>query len=297
MKFQYYQSEIATSTHQGFIYLDEFVELHKCGNEAELFDNIKKAEINGDMAKKAKLKSKLLHFTPSVIVSNKRRLDNVQEFTGVVVLDFDHLPDEEYSEAFKHYLYDNYRQIFLVYTSPSKLGVKAFIKIPKVESIEEYREYFYGIAHYMEQYNGFDIATQNAVLPLFQSYDEKLLYRDFDKTPKWKIKGFKVNDFSTSSPKPVRCEITVTDKHKEKVFKAITTMIDRISDNGHPQVRSAGLVAGGRISAGYVSRNEIEPYLHNLIATNGYLRKGIKGYQLTASQAISKGMEKPLYFE
>jgi len=204
-----------------------------------------------------------------------------------MVLDFDHL-DPDYAQEFKYFLINEYHFIIATWLSASKCGVRALVNIPQATSVDEFKSYFNGLAHFeMDQYRGFDKAPQNCVLPLFLSYDPDLLCGDtpniwnktFTQTKKAAIVQYKY------SPNPSRVE---------KIMKAA---IDKIHDNGHPQLRGAAFSLGGYVASGYISEDEANALIYHLIETNAYLNVGKKvdTYKKTALTMIQSGMNKPLF--
>lgn len=107
--FNYYAANIKKSTPLGVIDLDRFIESIRNPKEhiKEIFKRIQDAELAGDMTLKSQLKEKLYSFTPCVIVSGPRKYDNIQCFTGLMMLDFDHLNSNEAKE-FKAFLFETY---------------------------------------------------------------------------------------------------------------------------------------------------------------------------------------------
>ncbi len=142
-----------------------------------IFERIRIAEEVGDMATKQALKSKLYSFTPCVYVQGARKYENIKHWTGLLVLDFDHL-EVDYAVEFKSYLFDEYKFIIAAWLSASRHGVRALVKIPQAKSVEEFKQYFAAIERHLNCYNGFDKAPKNCILPLFFSYDAEILYRD-----------------------------------------------------------------------------------------------------------------------
>ena len=287
MKFQYYSADIKNITALGFLTLDTFIDKTKCPKEEVKVKFEKLKTLNGK--EKDDLKKTLYYFTPSVKVKQIRNYENIYEFTGLLVLDFDKLDN---AELFKEYLFETYSYVICAYTSPSRRGVKAICKIPIVNTIEEYKSIYYGIAEEMEQYEGFDISNQNPVLPLFGSYDPNILtrtdYTEFNK------KGVKINEYDYTTVEAPK-EITISSYDKEKVLKRVEKLIDKIYDNGHPQVVSASLVTGGYVASGYISEYEAEQILIGRINTNSYLNKGVRGYINTMRRFLKEGQRKPIY--
>jgi hypothetical protein len=278
----------------GFVSLDYFIKSTKNPKPhiINVFDNIYQAEISGNNELKSELKqNNLFYFTPCVIVDEFRRYVNITAFTGLLVLDFDHISD---ASEFKKYLYDTYPFIICAYLSPSKMGVKCLVKIPVCKNINEFKAYFFGLQVEMKQYRGYDSATQNAVLPLFQSIDKELLYRDNAAT--WDIKGKNPRAIE-KNPLKKYCTPLYSDIKKNRVIKIIESSINKISNNGHPQLRSACIAAGGYIASRYIDYYEAENIIFSLIECNSYLQKGISGYKKTAKWAINEGMKNPIILQ
>ena len=253
-----------------------------------MFDAIQRASDEGNKIEKARLKEKLYSFTPCVHVSNSRKYSDIVKFTGLMVLDFDKIDN---AEDFKQYLFETYNFIYICWISPSKKGVKAIVTIPDITTVDEFKSYYYGLADEMEQYSGFDSSGQNCVLPLFQSMDREMLVNPFPF--KWVDKGFKKNDFEKAEAPII---VKYSGEPKESIIlKMINTGINKIIDNGHPQLRSICLAIGGYISSGYIDYSTAIGEIYNLIDRNNYLQKGISGYKRTARQMVDIGMTKPLY--
>ncbi len=289
--FQVYKQPITNITPKKLISLDAFQEFTKQPpiGIINTFNQIATAESAGDTKLKAELKQRnLFYFTPCVIVDPTRNYANIKDFTGLLVLDWDHINN---ATDFKTFLFDEYKCIIAVWLSPSRRGVKALVKIPVVPTVEEFKEYYYGIASEMEVFNGFDPSGQNAVLPLFQSLDPDLLSRDDPDT--WTQKGIKRNDFAASSVSRT-LKIDPTDKDKQTIVKIINTGFDNIINFGHPPLRSLCICIGGYIAAGYISEYEAIQMISSKIENHKYLKKGPKGYIKTAQWAIKTGQSKPL---
>lgn len=287
--FQYFSGNIKKSYPIGWITIEQFIKANREPRKQtlELFEKIANCESQGDLKFKAKLKEQLYSFTPCVHLSGSRAYSNIIGFTGLLVLDFDHIHN---ALDFKEFLFEEYTFIFLCWISPSMRGVKALVKIPIVNTTDEFKSYFYGIAETMEQYNGFDGTGQNCVLPLFQSMDNDILYRP-DSTV-WATKGFKVNSFDSSPACAIKVESS--DRSVKEILKIIDSSIDKITGEGHPQLRSACLAIGGYIANGYIDHSTALMQIDYKIESNQYLSKGISGYKKTARWAVNMGMCKPL---
>lgn len=289
MQFQYYEARVNSTRALGCLKLETFIEKTKNPKDdvKGKFELLKTAE--GE--EKDNLKKSLYYFTPSVLVSDKRVYTDIVRFTGLLVLDFDKIPN---AERFKQYLFETYKFVITAYTSPSRRGVKAICKIPIVNSVDEYKSIFYAMADIMDEYEGFDMSNQNPVLPLFGSYDSNILYRtdyiEFNR------KGIKLNEYDHKTivePK----EVVITSDDTEYVKEMLEKMITKINSDGHPQVRSASLVAGGYVSAGYITEFDAETILKYNIQVNSYLKKSTSTYISTMKRFLKEGQRRPIYRE
>jgi len=291
IRFQYYSNNARSPKPLGYVDIGTFLNSIRNPKEdiKKVLLQIQEASKKGDKKLKAELKTSLYSFTPCVHVKEKRSYSDIINFTGLTVLDFDKIDN---ASDFKQFLFKTYSSIIAAWLSPSGKGVKALVKIPKVNTIDEYKSYFYGLASEMEIYKGFDGTTQNAVLLLFIGWDKDILIRTNYTT--WNIKGSKRNQFVESAPIDLSIKI---DKGQTKwVVDWFRDKINSINTDGHPQLRDNSVTLGGYVGSGYLSYIDAINLVNNLIESNSYLQKGISGYQKTAKQAIEIGITKPLEF-
>lgn len=289
MIFQYYSADIKASMPIGELTLQRFISSTRNPSAIiiDVFDRIKQAEINKDMKLKAELKTKLYSFTPCVYINGKRKYSNISHFTGLLVLDFDHLESEEYSREFQQFLFNEYQFIIACWLSPSRHGVKCLVHIPIIKTPDEFKLHFNAIEIEMKQYKGFDSAPKNCVLPLFLSYDPLILYRD---------------DYSCFTkkyipPEPVKVKQYIVNDKTKSVYSIIKKKIDVIVNNGHPQLRAAAYLLGGYVGAGHIDQSNAEEIIINLIHSNAYLNQKPSVYKQTAKQMIKKGINEPVYLK
>lgn len=304
-EFQYYPAEVKAAKPIGHVSLDEFVGAVRSANNKlkNIFAEIAKAEDSGNKELKAKLKQEnLYYFTPCVFLDYKgvqkkgnrgtytsyRCYENIQSFTGLAVLDFDHI---DHAVELRDFLFEKYKCIWAAFLSSSKKGVKFIVKIPQVKTVNEFKSYFYGLGFYFDKYLGFDGTAQNAVLPLFLAYDPEIRYRINPDT--WSIKGSKLNSFEISND-TLPIDFKVKKGDAERIYNNIKKAFDQIVDNGHPQVIAACVSLGGYVATGYITQLEAEQMAEALIRGNSYLQKGISGYVKTSKTAIQTGMKSNL---
>lgn len=284
--FNYYPANIKDTSAIGIVSLDRFIKSVKNPKEEtkHIFDQIKLADERKDQAEKQKLKSKLYYFTPCVIVNQKRLYTDIKEFTGLVTLDFDKL-DEDYAKEFKQELFNEFKFIIACWLSASKRGVRALVKIPICNSVEEFKQYFMGLEFELGIYKGFDTAPKNCVLPMFMSYDKDILVRtDYSV---WNKKYIPIE-------RPVVKQYIISDK-SNSIELIMFNAINKIVDNGHPQLRAAAFSLGGYVGAGLIDEYNAISIIDKLIDTNAYLSQKDDIYKKTARTMIKKGQTKPLY--
>lgn len=286
--FPYYAADIKRSKPLGEVSLQQFYRSISNPKKSiiDIYSRISQAEIDGDMGLKAELKTKLFSFTPAVRIAGRRRYADISAFTGLMPLDFDHLPSRNFATQFKYFLFENYPFLHAVWLSASMMGVRALASIPIAADVDDYKSYFNALERLeMSQYIGFDKAPQNPVLPLFLSYDPALLTRDEPIT--WEERYHPI-----ASPPIAQYKY---DDNASRVEKIISRLIHRIVDNGHPQLRSASFSLGGYVGAGHISQEEATNLITSLIQSNAYLSQKPSVYIRTAKEMIAKGMDSPLY--
>lgn len=294
IQFNYYPANNKATKPLGVINIHQFFEaIRKPKPEIiETFSRIRQAEQDGNKSLKAELKSKLYSFTPCVLVKDCRTYQSIESFTGLMVLDFDKL-DPTDAVKFKYFLFEEYHFIIAVWLSASACGVRALVNIPVVSNTNEFKALFMGLEHYeMGMYKGFDPAPKNAVLPLYLSYDPDILV------------GSETHEIWTKTYTPPLINSVTPYKIKFSAIgidKIMKSAIDKIHDNGHPQLRAAAYTLGGYVGAGYIDKPSAIELINTLIDSNRYLSskgfEGQEGYKTTAKTMIEKGVNVPLFFK
>lgn len=286
MIFNYYNANIKDSTPLGIVSLNYVLNAIKNPkiNLRNIFEQIRIADENNDAAKKQELKTHLYSFTPNVLVSESRKYVNIINWTGLMVLDFDHLATEIAIE-FKQALFNEYKFIIAAWLSASKHGVRAIVKIPVCQSIEEFKQRFAAMENLLGIYKGFDPAPKNCILPMFLSYDHDLLQRD--------NYTFFTKKFIAPVP-PIIKQYIVDDK-TSTIEKIIYNKIQTITDSGHLILRAAAYSLGGYVSAGYICENVAIEAINQMINSHPYLSQKASVYQKTAKTMILQGQSKPIY--
>lgn len=286
--FQYYSPDIQQVRPLGVLTLWQLLKSIESpkGDMRKTFELLRTTD---DKALRSELKKKLFALTPAVVVGEKRAYAHIKHFTGLMPIDFDNLSTDE-AQNIKTHLTKECPFTIAIWLSPSGAGVRALVKIPIVQTVEQYKELFHGFERScFGGFKGFDIAPQNPVLPMFLSYDPQIQVIHPDDVKTWE---------STYKPKPTQPKITYkSDDLSGKVYNIISKIIDNIDDNGHPQVRAASYALGGYVGAGYIGYNSAINMIDQLIDSNHYLttkHSSSTGYKKTAKQMIDKGFNFPL---
>lgn len=305
IEFQYYPAHIYEMQPSGTITLYDFLMLQTKESQRGIFEQIAIAESSGDKKLKATLKQNNLRvFTPCVIVGEGKDgkpwkdYAHIERFTGLAVLDFDHLPDLLTAESFKQFIFREYDFIIATWLSPSMHGIKALVSIPVVSTVDEFKRYFWGLENEFKQFGDatvkqwFDSSGQNPTLSLFQSYDPKLLVTE--KYTTWTTIGRKKTTYKYDTLPTPAPAIQMTSKDRETIIKIINSGFRNIVNTGHPPLRSLCISIGGYVATGYLTQTEAEQLVDWYISNHPYLCKGVKGYRKTARWGIIEGSNKPL---
>ena len=301
MKIPYYNGNIYDSKVVGHLTLEQWAnaQMNPRPEIVKLLEGVYFAGKAKNNKLKQELKTKLYYVTPSVYipVGVKRQYANIVHFTGYAQLDFDKLDSINEAKELRDYLFNQYDCLIMTYLSPSKLGVKCIIQIPRVLDVEEYKDYYAAIELEMkEQSSNFDHAPFNCVLPLFISMDADLKYRSNATT--WNVKEDRTIDYAHLNKVESEWGRGRTDYAKAlHTIEQFKKKIDAIQDcDGHPRLRSACLVLGSRAGAGYVDIQQALELMEWGISTNGYLVKKKNTYLKTGHWCINQGYNNPSYY-
>jgi len=292
-KIDYYEANVYKPNPIGECTLGDMLNAIKNPNQKmlSLFKQIEEASTKGDKALKSKLKTQTYYFTPNVrFNSGSRRYENISSFLGTAILDFDNLSPETAIEL-KKYLFDTYPFIIASYLSVSKRGLKCLVRIPVVNSVDEFKALFYGLAIKFQYIKGFDGSAQSPVLPCYLTYDEDILIRE--DAIEWAETGYKEQEFKIiERVEAVELE-DVTEEDREQIISIVQNMVDKAVDSGHSYIRSASLVMWGYSS--YFDEATIQDTLFDMIDGNAYLSQKASTYKRTVLDMKNLGASAPLY--
>ena len=292
VSFQFFPAKIWEAQPLGELTLRQFLEVHKTPKQStvDVIEQIKIAAKNGDLKLKDSLKQNNLYsFIPSVkLDGGGRGLINIVDYNPVMLVEFDKI---DHAKELKERLFNNLKSVIAAWISPSGRGLKILVRIRKPRSVEEYKEYFCGLAYYLSQYEGFDGVNYNIVLPTFLSYDREILIRE--DAEEWTQRGGKINSFKVYEG-DFEVPEDIDDEYTQKVINKVTFLINRIEDNGHTQLLSISTLLGGWVGFKLISLEKADALICDLIQSNNYLSKNIKGYCKTAREMIRRGALSPI---
>lgn len=296
VKFQYFPGNIFATKPLGEVTLKQFAEAQKNPKPEmqELFLQIQKAGEEGNLKLKNELKEKLFFFIPSAIMDGvKRGYDNIVKFNPLAVIEYDKLSLEE-SVYLKHRVFNDFPECCMAYLSPSKTGVKFLFRIRTPFDIEDYKSLYFGLVYHLEKIKeGVDISNERISQPLFLSFDSELLYRERPK--QWTKRGAKQCTVSANtSLVGYECEEEPTEEVMQKIEEKIEKMFEKIEDDGHNSVLRICTMCGGIVSGMGFPEDRMISFVHNLIANQPYLMKGVTNYQKTATRFIKSGQNLPI---
>lgn len=285
--FNYCIGNIKSATVRGTLSLAVWVDrINRPKNKT--VDLVRRIRTEPNETHRANLKNQLPSVTPAVhfFIGDRRRYENIRSFTGIMMLDFDKI---KYAAEMRDYLFHEYPYIIASWLSSSGKGCRAVVRVPVCKTTDDFKLRFKALSNIMNQYEGFDRAPQNAVLPLYYSIDAEIKH-DLDRE-------YVFNEIAPPEPIIERRAVDwrmPSERHKKWAVENTIKSIDKINDNGHPQLRGASFALGGYVGAGYIGEQEAVGLMDQLIETNNYLSKKHRVYKETARTMIKQGQSKPL---
>lgn len=295
LTFPYYQKGIKTVVPSGEVSLKQFIETIKNPKPKmkKAFLDIQKAAEKGDLELKDKLKSENLFFTTPSVKLKYRNYDSIESFLPFMVLEYDKI---DYAEVLRDYIFDSFKSCIFAFLSPSKSGCKFIFLLEKSpKSVEEYKEYYFGIAYHLDKFKGLDISNERCVLPLFNSWDEDAKVRSDAVGSSWR--GYKENAFDAEAEIDFEIPENIDSKLEKKVISKINYLIDKIEDNAHPTLVGISFLIGGWCSANFIGEESAFETMNEAIIRNEYMSKNTNGYLTTGKQMFLKGLNHPAEFK
>lgn len=158
--------------------------------------------------------------------------------SGLMTIDIDKVDTEATKNKFK-----NEPWLFSMFTSPSGKGVKLLVKIPKVESDKEYKEYY---SAFESKFPEVDSSGKDISRACFFSYDPDI-YINKDAT-EWTTK---------KTPEVTFSKLTREVKNDYGIANRVLNIIRyAIAGEKHNKVLNASILMGGYVEAGKISYEE-----------------------------------------
>jgi hypothetical protein len=202
---------------------------------------------------------------------SERKDSALQQHSGLIVLDFDHIEVEGSKNILAT---DDY--IYACWISPSGEGLKALVHI---SSPENHRDHFRALQAYFDNQYGLeaDPSGVNESRACFDSYDKDIV-----------VKKSAVVFSKMISEKALNQKAEQRDTYTDYNKLAIVSSMIRKSEDGekHAMLLRASILCGGYISAGRMEEDEAIRILEREIT-----RRDIDSIE-TARQTIRDGLEK-----
>ena len=295
LSFHFYPANVKITKPLGMVTIDQFIEANR-NPKKEIQSLFKKIQV-AEEKEKQELKQQLFYFTPCVLTDGLgRSYSNIISFSGALCLEFDKIP--EFANELKDWIFDNFEECFCSYISPSGKGVKTLWKIPVVENVDSFKEYFYGLSHRFSRIVGYDPSSQNPILPLYLSWDKNLRYRPYEEAKTWTIRGGKINEFKPFEGTIEPLEV-IEDKDIDRIYRAIDQTFAKIDreQTAHFLLRNLSLWIGGLCGYGYLTVDEVYDYICDKILDSQYAVKNSEGYKKTTFDFLNKGSKSPIKLE
>ena len=160
----------------------------------QVFNRIKEGkskDIINKLSTNPELKTKL----PCIMFSGEfieRKKTGLKEHSGLMVLDFDKVPENDYKRLFDE-LKEN-KHIIALFRSPSRNGIKGIVHIPKCDA-KTHEKYFKEFVKDFS-YDYLDLSGCNVDRVCFESYDPDIYinYEGLVYSPKLIEDGFSINE-------------------------------------------------------------------------------------------------------
>lgn len=290
ISFQWYDADIKKIRPKGDITLRQFINsvVSPKSSLKETFSKIEQASLEGNKELKAELKKGLFAVTPCVQIQGVRNYESLKSFNNILIIEYDKI---DYSEELRNYIFEKFDSCIFAFLSPSKSGCKFIFRIKPVSSIPEFKELFWGLAYELDKFINLDYSGSNPVLPLFISWDENAKVREHP--TEWSQRGFKEGSFIAYEG-DFEAPEDVNEQDKQEVINKITYLFNKIVDNGHPQCLKASCLLSGYTGSGYISFDEAQELLYELIENNDYLSKDTNNYKTTAKTMLLKCLGSPV---
>ena len=149
-----------------------------------LTETVRRAAENGDEKIYRMLKQQTLPYVTPCGVFTRRRSDCIEETSGLVVVDVDHLESNEEAKKLRQLLFeDPYLHPALVFISPTGKGVKAFVPCAPGQSATDGIRWVMSYVHCMYDTDhrnsgkGVDTSGKDLVRSCFLCHDPEALIR------------------------------------------------------------------------------------------------------------------------
>lgn len=207
-------------------------------------------------------------------VFSYRSNNGLIESSGLMTIDIDKVNPSEIKSKFI-----NEPWLFSMFVSPSGYGLKLLVKIPKVKTDKEYKEYY---SAFEAKYPEVDSSGKDISRACFFSYDPDI-YINKNAT-EWTTK---------KTPEITFSKLTKQVQNDYGIANRILNIIrEAVPGEKHTKIRNASVLMGGYVEAGKISYEEAIRLLEqevNSISPHHFVE-----HRKTVISGIENGMSRPL---
>lgn len=223
--------------------------------------------------KKQKIKLPIVLWAGSFTQRNK---NSMAEPSGLMILDFDGVDD---MDGLKKRLTEA-TYVYSVFMSPSGRGYKALVRIPRVSTDEEYKQYF---AALKKEWKELDSSGKDIGRSCFFSYDPNIYIND--KADVWDKK------YQTPKQKETGSVYQVKDGAWDNINTALRKIEDSIDGEKHDVRTKVAYLFGGWVGAKDLRYQDAYNLLEGAVMKN---TSDPKGAMQDIKDCLAAGMDKPL---
>lgn len=211
---------------------------------------------------------------------SERSKTGLIESSGFLTLDFDKMSLQELID--KRRELKNLPFTYAVFRSPSGKGLKALVRIPKVASDAEYKDYYRGVK---SKIDGLDDSGKDISRACFWCYDPEIYIHKHAVEFTEKILEEEIS--------PIRKQHAVSEKTNYNIANGVLSLI-RNAQKGerHDKILKASILMGGYVAGGEVKYEDAERML--IDESNAVNPDDRAVNEKTVYDGLNEGSKKPL---
>lgn len=152
----------------------------KNGTYKNQTDEIRNLIITGEVEKASTLKKNLIAFTPSATFRGGRKIEFIENYNQIIVLDFDNISNENYELVFDKI--KDCKYTYCCFRSPSGNGIKVLCRVNS--KVNNHKIAFNQLSEYYENLTEITIdpSGKDITRLCYVSYDPDIFYNEFSRS-------------------------------------------------------------------------------------------------------------------